>query len=585
MLKTIRILNLAVIQEAQIEFGPGLNLLTGETGTGKSILVDSLGLIRGDRADTGLVRAGSDRAMVEATFEIPPEHPSLAVLEERGIPFSAEDPSSLLIVRREIRAGGGGRAFLNDSACTVETIREVTARLIDMHRQHDQRSLLAGDYHRTILDRFGGHGGLVEETRLAFRAVEAALKRQEELRELEAGKVARASELGACIEEIDRVAPAVDEAEALSRRRTLLRNAGTLQALLQDLDRFLDGGDEGAIRQAIRAESCLAELAGMDPGLVSPAAQLERARIDLEDVAAALREYGASAFEEGAEDPEAELENLESRLAALERLRLRYGKTEEEVLARRARAAEELDALADLDAEFDRADRERKEALDRYRATASRLSRARKKAAGRLGPRIQEGLAGLAMERARFEIRFRPAVGEEIACTDGTRSVLSAAGAERVEFLLGANPGEPAVPLAKAASGGELSRLMLALHGVLNRSGGDHPSLVFDEIDAGIGGQAADRIGARLRELSEGNQVLCVTHLPQVAAYADRHYRVEKQVAGRRTHVVVEPLDPERRIAEMARMMGGRVVTPATLKGAAEMIEAAVGATAGRESE
>jgi len=315
--------------------------------------------------------------------------------------------------------------------------------------------------------------------------------------------------------------------------------------------------------------------------------QLDQARIELEDVVASLGNYQARALADAREDPETALEDIESRLAALESLRIRYGRDEAAVLESCREASSELSTLEDLDQEVVLAEQERQEAVDRYLDGASRLTQARARAAARLGPRFRKELAGLAMARARFEVRFQPASGEVVSGSDGRSGVLGLLGLEKAEFLLGANPGEPAVDLARSASGGELSRVMLALHGVLGRADHGSRSLVFDEIDSGIGGEAADRVGSRLKALSGGTQVLCVTHLPQVAAYAERHHAVGKHVSGGRTQVTVEALSAEGRVAELARMMSGRVVTPVTLKGAEELIAAAAGAnaTAGREPE
>jgi DNA repair protein RecN (Recombination protein N) len=587
MLKTIRILNLAVIQEACVEFGPGLNLLTGETGAGKSILVDSLGLIRGDRADGGLIRKGEDRALVEAVFELPADHPAIIALEERGIPVSSETgESSDLIVRRELRAAGAGRAFINDSPCTVGTLREVTSTLIDLHRQHDQQSLLSREYHLVTLDRFGGYVDLQSETRLAAGKVRQALRRQEELRDMAGRRGRRLEELQAIIDEIEQVAPRAGESEELGRQRAILRNAGALQRLLEELQLSLESTGDGAVRQVSRAESSLQDLAELAPELAPLGAQLEQARIELEDIVASLGNFQARVTADAREDPATALEDLESRLAALESLRIRYGRDEAAVLESCREAAAELSTLADLDQEVVLAEQERQAAVDRYLDSAGRLTQARAKAATRLGPRFRKELAGLAMAQARFEVRFQPSAGDVVSGSDGRSGVLALTGLEKAEFLLGANPGEPSVALARSASGGELSRVMLALHGVLGRADHGSRSLIFDEIDSGIGGEAADRVGSRLKALACGTQVLCVTHLPQVAAYAARHHAVGKRVSRGRTQVTVQTLGAEERVAELARMMSGRVITPVTLKGAAEMIAVAADthAKAGRES-
>ncbi len=576
MLKSIRVLNLAVIQKAVVEFGPGLNLLTGETGAGKSILVDALGLVGGDRADSSLVRSGSDRGRVEAVYDLRPDDPAVQTLLDRGLaapPAVGEDVE--LIVRREIKASGSGRVFVNDSPCTLSTLREVAGMLLDMHRQHDQQSLLSREYHLWTLDRFGGHGGLLDRTAEACREVGRAVQRLAELRELAGHRRTRMEELKAQIREIEDAAPQPGESDRLAARRRILRNLDLLHEQLARLEPLLDEGEDSAAGRISAAASRVGLLAEVDAGLTPLLDQLEKALIEVQDVAGSLRDYQGSALAGSGETPGPALEKLEARAALLEQLRLRYGADEGEVLAYRDRASGELATLTGLDDEVRKVEEERQAAADRYLERAGELTSARKRAARRLAPAFRTGLKELAMNHAAVEVRFQAAAGEMVRSTSGAEQVLSLRGGERAEFLLGANPGEPAIPLAKAASGGELSRVMLALHGVLGKTVAAGRILVFDEIDTGIGGEAADRLGARLKELSRSHQVLCVTHLPQVAAYADSHHVVAKAVAGGRTRVQVVALDDERRIGELARMLGGKKITAATRKNAAEMIQAA----------
>ena len=580
MLKSIRVLNLAVIQEARVEFGLGLNLLTGETGAGKSILVDALGLVGGDRADSGLVRSGSDRGLVEAVFDLRPDDPAVAALHERGLAEegTGDDPVELM-VRREIKAAGGGRVFINDSSCTLSALRDVAGMLLDMHRQHDQQSLLSGEYHLRTLDRFGDHRSLLDLTGEACREVSEAVRRLVELRELAGHRRTRMEELETRIREIEDAAPQPGELDALAARRRILKNMDLLHAQLLGLEPLLDDGQDSAAGRISAAGSRVGRLVQLDSGLAPLLEQLERARIEVQDVASSLRAYRGAVLPGSGESPGPALEKLEARSAMLERLMLRYGADETEVLAYRDNAAAELATLADLDGEVRKVEEERQAATDRYVERALELTSARQRAAQRLTPAFRDGLRELGMIHASVEVRFQPAAGETVRSTAGRELVLSPAGGQRAEFLLAANPGEPAVPLAKAASGGELSRVMLALHGVLGKTGAAGRILVFDEIDTGIGGEAADRLGARLKELSKNHQVLCVTHLAQVAAYADSHHSVAKVVSGGRTRVRVVALDDERRIGELARMLAGKRITEATRKHAAEMIQAA-----GRES-
>jgi DNA repair protein RecN (Recombination protein N) len=577
MLRTLRILDLAVIEEISVEFGPGLNLLTGETGAGKSILVDALGLIAGARSDAGLVRAGADRARVEGVFDVPPDSEVRDVLAESGLP---EDEDQL-VIRREVNASGGGRAFVNDAACTVAIIRRLAGSLIDLLGQHEHHGLLAREAQRDLLDRYGGHGDPLAAVRATYREVVNARQRMEALRSRADESERRAERLRDEIREIDAVAPSPGELDAVDRERTVLANAGRIAELVEGAVEALYAGESSSSSLAARAGRSLEELAAIDPDLGDLCGRLEAARVEIEDVGQALRDYRDTA----AYDPR-RLETLESRRAALEALRLRFGRDEDEVLRHRERASEELAGLEMLRSELRSAADRVSEGERRYRDACRTLSRSREKVAARLGPEVERTLRDLAFGKARFRVALEPAPGPTVEGGSAGEDVpFSPSGAESAEYLLAPNPGEPERPLRRIASGGELSRVMLALHGVLEDPGSDRV-LVFDEVDAGVGGAVADSIGARLRRLAEHHQVLCVTHLPQVAAHADRHYSVTKRVDGGRTRAGIAGLDPQARIEELARMLGGRKVSAASRKNAAELIRAARSrrADAGRTS-
>ncbi len=565
MLTTLRIRDLAIVDDLTVEFGPGLNLLTGETGAGKSIVVDALGLVAGRRGDSAMVRSGARRAVIEAVIE-PPDPAELGkLLDSRGVD-TADDGAVLL--RREVAASGSGRVFVNGSPAAVAVLREIAALLLEIHGQHEHQSLLSPDQHLELLDRFGGHVDEREAVRYAHRRVEEAGRELERLRGLAEDSRRRAEELRRDIREIDAVSPRAGERDRLDVERRRLRHGVEIAGRVEDVVASLYEDDASASNRVATATRGAERLAELDPTLAGLAERLRQVQLELEDVGTALRDYR----DRGDFDP-ARLEELESRRAALDRLCLLYGQDEDAVLAHRERAAGELAELDHLDEALAAAERIRRERESEYGAAARSLGVARRKAAKAMAPVLRSQLRALAFRHARFEVGFSPANGRRVEGVEGETCVLSPRGAERAEFLLSTNPGEATRPLGKIASGGELSRVMLALHVALRRAAGRRV-LVFDEVDAGIGGATADAVGARLAELSEDHQVLCVTHLPQVAAYAERHYHVQKATRVGRTTTRVIPLTRSGRLDELARMLGGRQVSSASRRNAEALLAA-----------
>ena len=560
MLKTLRIRNLATIEELRVEFGAGLNVLTGETGAGKSIVMDALGLAAGLRGDSALVRAGADRAVVEAEFEPAPA----TALEERGLDAS----EGVLIVRRELAVAGSGRVTINGSPSTVGVLREIGASLVELHGQHEHRGLLSPELHLSLLDAFGGHDAECAEVRAAARAASEAEARVARVAALGREGSARALTLRETVREIHGVDPKPGERAALERDRAILKDGANVAALLATAIARLDEGDSppaAAVRAAGRSVS---ELARIDPSLADLASRLESARLEIEDARDTLY-----AYRDGADFDPARLEAIESRRAALERLLLKWGPAEDDALAEAARAEAELATIDNIDAAIEEAGRELAAARAAYAEAARILTARRASAATRLAPAVEAELAPLALAKARFSVELTEA-----------RETFSASGVERAEFFLAANPGEAARPIGRAASGGELSRLMLALHVVLDAA---EPKsvLVFDEVDAGVSGRVALAVGARLARLAKRHQILCVTHLPQVAAHASGHYHVVKRVVAGRTHTEIVALRDDARVDELARMLGGRGPTSASRDNAAELLaEAGQAGRAGRRS-
>ncbi|HEX6852416.1 MAG TPA: DNA repair protein RecN [Candidatus Polarisedimenticolaceae bacterium] len=549
MLRTLRIRNVAVVEELTVEFGAGLNVLTGETGAGKSILVDALGLAAGERSSASLVRSGSDRAIVEAVFEPPFPSPLEALLDARGV----ERGEDGLVVKREVASSGGGRVFVNGSPTTVAVLREIGGLLVELHGQHEHQSLLAGDRQLDLLDARAGAAEAADRVAAAWDERRRKREALEHLRDAARDREARIATLREVVREIDALDPRPGERERLDRERRVLQHAERVARLLEEATDALHEGEPSAAALAASAARRVAELAEIDPGLAELARRVETARLELQDAGATL-----GAWRDRADFDPARLEGIATRLAALDRLLLRYGPDEEAALATREAAEAERAQLEDVDRSIEQAERAAEEAEAAYAAAAKALSERRRAAAAVLSREVETQLGALALVKARFAVALREG-------PPGPR------GAERAEFLLAANPGEPSRPLAQTASGGELSRVMLALHLVLEGAGSGRV-LVFDEVDAGVGGAVAAAVGARLGTLAGRHQVLCVTHLPQVAAHASRHYHVRKRVAEGRTSTDICALDGAARVEELARMLGGRELTEGARRNAEELL-------------
>jgi DNA repair protein RecN (Recombination protein N) len=554
LLRTLRIRDLVIIDDLTVEFAEGLNLLTGETGAGKSILVDALGLISGARADRAAVRAGRSKAIVEALFEVQPGSAAAEWMER--LDAEAVD-SGQILVRREIAAEGSGRISINGSPCTLGMLRELTDRLLESHGQHDPRSLRDSGRHTELLDGFGRYPAELERVRLAHAAVREASARLSELDERAARREGQLEALQRTVRELEELAPRPGELDELDRERHLLRNAGRAAALLDEVVGLTYEGEPSAAALTAASASRADELAELDPSLGETARRLRAAALEIEDAGAGLR-----AYRDAAEFDPARLERLEERRAALERACLAFATGEAGLLERGEAAAAELATLGALDEELAAARVDLDAAGESYASAAASLTRNRRAAAKKLASAVKRQFGALALAKAGFEVELIE-VG-----SPGPR------GAESAEFRFAANPGEPMRALRLVASGGELSRVMLALH-VVTEGADRGRVVVFDEIDTGVGGAVADAVGARLQRLARTHQLLCVTHLPQVAAYADLHFRVRKRVASGRTRAGIAALSAGERVEELARMLGGREATTASRRHATELLDAA----------
>jgi DNA repair protein RecN (Recombination protein N) len=538
MLRFLSIRNLAVIDHLEVEFAGGLNVLTGETGAGKSILVGAVGLLVGGRASADLVRTGEEQATVEAVFE---------------------DPSGAeLMVRRDVSAQSGrSRAFLNGSLVTSTALRELAAGLVDLHGQHEHQVLLDPATHLDLLDAFAGVNGDREAVRSAYARVQALLAERNRLAGDAREKTRREEYVRFQLTEIDRVGPRAGEDEELGTARQVLANAERLQRLCADAYTGLYEGEDAALPTLAGVWKKLGELASIDPQFAPHLAGRDAVKSQLEDLAYFLRSY-ASAIDASPE----KLQEVEDRLAALERLKKKHGPTLSQVLETADALRQELDGLAGADQRAAAIETELTAARRDYLGVARKLSKVRREAGADFSTRLERSLADLAMTQTRCEVRFLDRSGEE----DWTER-----GIDDGEFYISPNPGEDLRPLARIASGGELSRIMLALK-TLASTDAPGKTLIFDEVDAGIGGAVADIVGARLRELGSHFQVLCITHLPQIAAYGTSHYRIAKALKAGRTVTGVSPLGVREREEELARMIAGADVSASVRASAREML-------------
>ena len=537
MLRFLSVRNLAVIDRLEIEFEQGLNVLTGETGAGKSILVGAVGLLVGGRASADLVRTGEESAAVEAIFE------TAAGTE--------------VLVRREVSAQGRSRASIDGALATSATLRDVCAPLVDLHGQHDHQLLLDPSTHLDLLDAFANVNGERSAVAAAFTRFQEIRSERERLLTGEREKASRAEFISFQLAEIDRVAPKTGEDEELSSTRTVLANADKMQRLCADAYDTLYEGDEAVLPALGVVWKKVGELAALD-GRFGPYLDA-RATVkpQLEDLAYFLRSYA------GAIDASpARLQEVEDRLAQLERLKKKHGPTLDDVMAKGEALRRELHDIEHATERAATLDRALAAAKAEYVAAAATLTVRRQTAAAEFARRLAASLKDLAMSRTRCEVRLSPFE---------TESQWSARGVETAEFYISPNPGEDLRPLARIASGGELSRVMLALK-TLASTDAPGKTLIFDEVDAGIGGAVADVVGAQLQRLATAYQVLCITHLPQIAAYGSAHYRIEKTVRGSRTVTGVARVDGLQREEELARMIGGSEVSPAVMASAKEML-------------
>ena len=564
MLSLLHIENIAVISQADITFDKGFNVLTGETGAGKSIVIDAIGAIMGERTSRDIIRTGAKSARVSAVFR---ELPALAWFEEQGV---GPDENGELLVERTIQGDGKNVCRVNGRPLLVTQLRELGCQLVNVHGQHDGQQLLDEECHLGYLDSFGGTQESLAAFAAAYEKVRAARRELESLQMDEAEKARRMDTLTYQIEELERAELREGEEEELSQRREVLRNAERLTDAVDGAWQALTGGEdgEGAVSLLMEAENRLAQGGRYSVGLRELSEKAAQLRCDADDLAELVRDLrGTLDFYPG------ELDEIEERLDKLYRLKKKYGGSVEEMLAFLDRCRGELDDIQFSEERSAKLEKELVRALKAAVELGRKLSGQRKKAAEQLSRRIQVELKELDMPRVQFQVEFAPKEG-----SDG----MDATGMDTVRFLMSANVGEALKPINKIASGGELSRIMLALKNVLAETE-QVTTLIFDEVDTGVSGRAAVKVARKLFEVSRGRQVLCVTHLPQIAAMGDVHFSVEKGEADGRTFTRVERLDRSQRREELARLSGG-TNSAVMLKGAEELMATAEDYKTGSEA-
>ena len=554
MLQLLSISNIALIDDLRVEFDGALNLLTGETGSGKSIIVDALGVLIGGRFTSELLKSGAERGSIEGLFSLTPSPQLETLLENSGLQNGDE-----LIVRRELSATGRNKIFINNQLATQTLLRDLRPFLVDIHGQGEQQTLFDPDTHLELLDSFAGHDALRAEVAEAYERVSNLQRELAALRKDAAEKFQLADTLQFQIAELERAQLSLGEDERLEEERRRLANVEKLTTLCQASYSRIYEDDDAALARLRLTLKEVEELSEYDSGFREYLEGLESARAVLEDLSFALRD-----FSDKLEFSPARLATIEDRLAELSRLKRKYGGSIETALEHLAQAQDRLRQIETSDEREQQLTAALQTAQQRYVQSARKLHKQRLKAAKLLEKSVEEGIAEVAMENARFQVQV---TGDE---TDSGQ--IGPTGIDQVEFYFSANVGEEVKPLARVASGGEASRLMLVLKTVSNAS--EFPrTIVFDEIDTGIGGRVSEAVGIKLKKLSQTNQVLCVTHQPQIARFADNHLVVQKEAQAGKTLVSVNKLDRAGRVEEIARMLTGAEITDSARRHARELLK------------
>jgi len=562
MLTLLKINGIALIDELEIEFGRGLNLLTGETGSGKSIIIDSLGALTGERVSSDLIKQGEDRARVEGLFVVSMGDDLRSALSESGV----EADEGEVIIRRELSRSGKNRIFINNQLATAALLKKIGPLLVDIHGQGEQTTLFDTSTHVEFLDEFGRHQEMVGTVQAAFHHWSSVRTELGMLRQNESEKLQLLDILKFQVDEITKANLQPDEDTELEEEKRRLSNVEKLSALSEESYSLLYEAEESTVSTLERATRKVEELAEYDSRFAEYLDGLQTAQAVVDDLAITLRDFSSHLeFSPG------RLDEIENRLAEISRLKRKYGDTMEAVLHHLNESKDRLDAVETSEVREAELQKELAAAGRKYVETANDLHDARVKAAAKFEKEVEKELKAVALEKAKFKVVIEAPAATEAA--EAERS-FSAAGFDRVEVFFSANPGEQPRPLAKIASGGEASRLMLIIKTVAKMRGLDKTA-VFDEVDVGIGGRVAEAVGLKLKQLSSSQQVLCVTHQPQIASLADRHFVVDKTVSRGRTTITVQELTDAQRVDEIARMLAGEKVSETAREHARELLATA----------
>jgi DNA repair protein RecN (Recombination protein N) len=539
-----------------------MNILSGETGAGKSILVGAVNLILGSRASQEMIRTGANEASVEAVFPLSGVNSLKARLHEWGLECSDE-----ILIRRSINRNGRNRVFINDQMVTLQQLQQLARGLVSISGQHENQLLMDPDIHLGLLDAFGGLEPFCREVGSLYSDWFKTREKLNKLRRFKEEQVAQLEYMRFQLQELKSAKLQQDEDKTLEQERNLLRHAATLMEASEGAYQKLYAGRGAVLEQLADVEKSVETLRRIDPTQEPLLSHLEQARIQIEELAHALQQYAHRV----SFDPQ-RLSAVEERLASLQRLGKKYGGSVEAMLTRLAELRDALGQEEDADLREEQMVKELEQLSQAYLEKARELSKLRREAAEHLSQEVQRTLASLDMSRARFAVSFhRDADGDPATGTDPS---FASTGIDRVEFLLSANPGEDLKPLVRIASGGELSRILLALKSLLSRKG-EAETLIFDEVDAGIGGRTAELVGLQLKRLADKHQVICITHLPQIACYGEHHYKVAKEMTGEETVTNICMLSSKDRVEELARMLGGISISEKTRAHARELLQRA----------
>jgi DNA repair protein RecN (Recombination protein N) len=564
MLKNLRIRNYALVEDLEVEFDSGLNVLTGATGAGKSIIVGAVNLVLGERASSDVVRTGFDNAIVEATFELKPDRVFKNLLSSLGI----NCPDNILIIRREISGKGVSRCFLNDRQMTLGSLKSIGDRLADLHGQHEHQSLLNVGRHIEYLDDYGDLNDLLASVSQNYHRLKEKQKQLDELEKSKKQDQERKALYDFQIKEIEQANLSWGEGEKLIQDKKILENIEELYQLSSFIYQNLHEG-EGSIQERLAISSKeMKRGKELDSRLKEPKESLDSCLIQLQELSRFLEGYKDSLEF----DPE-KLEMIRERLNLINILKKKYGNTIDEILIYREKIKEDLNKIENTDQIINGLKEEIKRLSGTFKKDCLLLSQKRKNKAIDLAKKIQATLSGLGMNKTKFEVKITSQEDENGPLEiDGRRYFADQRGMDQVEFFVSPNPGEELKPLAKIASGGEISRIMLALKSILAKA--DQVStMIFDEIDVGIGGEVASAVGKSLKNLASSHQVIVITHLQQIASFADHHFKVFKESSKGRTVTQIKKLEDQERIKEIARMISGEKISELTLRQAKEMIK------------